>query len=185
MMTEGEPGTPGGVVRMPDEETTFVRRKVEAPRRRERQQRAERRRLVVLAATAITVLAFGAVGVFLTVPSSASEEVQTAVSQAMASDADQIFVPSFEAYDEDGDGKVSLGEYLDRMAINRDAALEKVDASSLNETEKARVRGLLDEDFSKHSDCVALLAQAVRVVKCLAHVNLGLMLFRFCSTAAR
>ncbi|KAG7376887.1 hypothetical protein PHYPSEUDO_012577 [Phytophthora pseudosyringae] len=164
-MMEGEPATPG-VARLPDEETAFVGRKVEAPKRRQRlqQQRAQRKRVAVLTVSAVTVLAFGAVCVFLTAPSGTSEEVKTAVSQAMSSDpagatADTVFVPSFAVYDEDGDGKVTIGEFLDRLAINRDAALQRVDESSLNETEKTRVTDLLKEDFGTHSDCVALRAQ--------------------------
>ncbi|KAF4132894.1 hypothetical protein GN958_ATG17938 [Phytophthora infestans] len=160
-MMEGETGTP---VRLPDEETSFIGRKVEAPKRRQRlqQQRAQKKRLAVLTVSAVTVLAIGTVCVFL--PSSTSEEVKTAVSQAMASDpagaaSATVTVASFSVYDEDGDGQVTLGEYLDRLAINRDAALQLVDDSSFNETEKDRITDLLREDFDKHSDCVASIAQ--------------------------
>ncbi|GMF19601.1 unnamed protein product [Phytophthora lilii] len=167
-MMEGEPGTPG-VVRLPDEETAFIGRKVEAPRRRQRRQQAKKKRIAVVGVSVATMLAFGAVCAFLTLPSGTTEKGKTAMSQAMESDpasataSDELFVPSIAVYDEDGDGKVSLGEYLDRLAINRDAALERVDESSLNETEKAQISDLLKEDFGKHSDCVSLIAQEVRV----------------------
>ncbi|KAG6955073.1 hypothetical protein JG688_00012048 [Phytophthora aleatoria] len=160
-MMEGEPGTPA---RLPDEETAFIGRKVEAPKRQQRlqQQRAQKKRLAVLTVSAVTVLAIGTVCVFL--PSTTSNEVKTAVSQAMASDpagatSATAIVPSFSIYDEDGDGKVTLGEYLDRLAINRDAALQRVDESSLNDTDRDRITDLLREDFDKHSDCVARIAQ--------------------------
>ncbi|KAL4129081.1 hypothetical protein PRIC2_005092 [Phytophthora ramorum] len=163
-MMEGEPATPG-IVRVADEETAFVGRRVEAPRRHlKQQQRAQKKRLAVLAASAVTVVAFGTVCAFLTIPSESTGEVKTAVSQAMESDpatanADQVFVPSFAVYDEDGDGKVSLGEYLDRLSVNRDAALEKVQASSLDDSEKARIADLLNDDFDQHLECVVHLAQ--------------------------
>ncbi|KAL3662320.1 hypothetical protein V7S43_012647 [Phytophthora oleae] len=162
-MMEGEPGTPV-VVRVPDEETAFVGRKVEAPKRRQRlqQQQAQRKRVAVVAVSIVMALAVGAVCVFL--PSGAPDEVKTAVSQAMASDpagasVKKVFVPSFSVYDEDRDGKVTLGEYLDRLAINRDAALQHVDDSDLDETEKTRITDLLNEAFGKHWDCVTLIAQ--------------------------
>ncbi|POM79436.1 Hypothetical protein PHPALM_2897, partial [Phytophthora palmivora] len=73
--------------------------------------------------------------------------------------SDQLFIPNFAVYDEDGDGKVSLGEYLDRLAINYDTAREKVKTSSLDEEEKARLLDSLGEDFKKHSECVTSIAQ--------------------------
>ncbi|EGZ12544.1 hypothetical protein PHYSODRAFT_336964 [Phytophthora sojae] len=162
-MMEGEPATPG-VTRLPDEETSFVGRKVEAPRRRQRRQQAKKKRIAVLGVSVVTMLVFGAVCAFLALPSGPTETMKTAVSQAMESDpanatATQVFIPSFAAYDEDGDGKVSLGEYLDRLAINRDAALKRVDESSLDDADKTQISDLLNEDFSKHSDCVALVTK--------------------------
>ncbi|ETO86222.1 hypothetical protein F444_00202 [Phytophthora nicotianae P1976] len=160
-MMEGEPGTP---IRLPDEETAFIGRKVEAPKRQQRlqQKRAQKKRLAVLTISAVTVLAVGTVCVFL--QSTTSNQVKTAASQAMASDpagaaSNAVTVPSFSVYDEDGDGQVTLGEYLDRLAINRDAALQRVGESGLNETEKDRITDLLREDFDKHSNCVARIAQ--------------------------
>ncbi|KAK1931354.1 hypothetical protein P3T76_013110 [Phytophthora citrophthora] len=160
-MMEGESGTPA-VARVPDEETAFIGRKVEAPKRRQRlqQQRSQRKRVAVVAVSTVTALAVGAICVFL--PSGAPDDVKATVSQAMASapaSSKRVFVPSFSEYDEDGDGKVTLGEYLDRMAINLDAALQHVDDSDLEETEKNRITDLLKEDFGKHSDCVTQIAQ--------------------------
>lgn len=110
-MMEGEPATPG-VTRLPDEETSFVGRR-EAPRRRQRRQQAKKKRIAVLGVSVVTMLVFGAVCAFLALPSGPTETMKTAVSQAMESDpanatATQVFIPSFAAYDEDGDGKVSL-----------------------------------------------------------------------------
>lgn len=120
----------------------------------------------MLGVSVVTMLVFGAVCAFLALPSGPTETMKTAVSQAMESDpanatATQVFIPSFAAYDEDGDGKVSLGEYLDRLAINRDAALKRVDESSLDDADKTQISDLLNEDFSKHSDCVALVTKQV------------------------
>ncbi|GMF26436.1 unnamed protein product [Phytophthora fragariaefolia] len=162
-MMEGESGTPG-VSRLPDEETSFVRRKVEVPQRRQRHQQAKKKRIAALSASVVAMLVFGGVCAFVTIPSGASDSVKAAVSQAMESDpasatASGIFIPSFSTYDEDEDGKISLGEYLDRLAINRDAALKRVADSSLDEDAKARVSGMVKEDFSKHSDCAALVGK--------------------------
>ncbi|RLN51665.1 hypothetical protein BBJ29_009426 [Phytophthora kernoviae] len=163
MMMEGEISAPV-VVREPDEETAFVKKKIEAPRRHQNRMRAKKKRLAVASVSVVTLLALAGMCTFLALPSESPNEMKTAVSEAMAADPmnssqEEGFMPSFDDYDEDGDGKVSLEEYLDCLATNWDAALENVETSSLDDAERAQVEQYLNEDFANHSGCVARFAQ--------------------------
>ncbi|RLN59962.1 hypothetical protein BBJ28_00003595 [Nothophytophthora sp. Chile5] len=171
MMTS-DSGVPD-VVRLAGEETSFLRREVEAPKRPGATQlraTSRRKRAAVTGVSVAALLALAAICSFVASPSDGNEAVESAASEAMASEPafelstetpfqGDVFIPDFAVYDENGDATVSSGEFLDRLAINREAARQRLDASELNVTQKTQIAQFLDEDFVAQSDCVALFGQ--------------------------
>ncbi|KAG7386562.1 hypothetical protein PHYBOEH_008636 [Phytophthora boehmeriae] len=161
MMMEGESSTPVAE-RVPDEETAFVK-KVEAPKRRQSRMRAKKKRLAVAGVSVVALVALAGMCAFVALSSESPNETNVVESEVMATDpAKEQFVPSFDNYDTDGNGKVSLGEYLDGFAANWGAALEKVETAGLDGAKRSRIDQYLDEDFAEHSNCVVRFAQQVR-----------------------
>ncbi|KAF1319008.1 Nucleoredoxin, partial [Globisporangium splendens] len=82
-------------------------------------------------------------------------------------DLTPTYIPPFSVFDLDSDAKINVEEYLTHLIKLHDAALSRVEASSLSDVAKEFISDHLRRNYATEAWCVARLAAKVHLLNCM------------------